>query len=193
MVETNQLDSEVIQENPAEFFSELTPIEIADPVDPIAIIIWAAVTIGIIALLWVLIRKLQAKKKVLQPELPANEKALIRLQEAMNQFLESDPKLFVIEVSNTIRQYLEDRFLISAPELTTEEFLIIIRSDNQLHPQHKQALNEFLNISDLVKFAKLEPNRQQLLELFDTAKEFVQQTTIPSQDNLDDMPKGGAQ
>src|SRR6266550_1415099 len=45
-----------------------------------------------------------------------------------------DPRLFCIEVSNTARVYLEERFDFRAPERTTEEFLLELQSTRLLTP-----------------------------------------------------------
>ena len=55
------------------------------------------------------------------PPVPPHVRARRRLEQALG--LLSDPRLFCIAVSDAIRLYLEDRFLLHAPERTTEEFL----------------------------------------------------------------------
>jgi hypothetical protein len=60
---------------------------------------------------------------------------------------------FYVEISNVIRQYLENRFEVRAPELTTDEFLQLAAAESQLSAEHQQLLAEFLNQADRVKFA----------------------------------------
>jgi len=60
---------------------------------------------------------------------------------------------FYVEISNVIRQYLENRFEVRAPELTTDEFLQLAAAESQLSTEHQQLLAEFLNQADRVKFA----------------------------------------
>ena len=52
-----------------------------------------------------------------------------------------------------MRRYLEDRFELRAPELTTEEFLDVAGSANRLSHDHQSLLRDFLRQADLVKFA----------------------------------------
>ncbi len=60
---------------------------------------------------------------------------------------------FYVEISSVIRQYLENRFEVRAPELTTDEFLQLAAAESELSSEHQQLLAEFLNQADRVKFA----------------------------------------
>lgn len=60
---------------------------------------------------------------------------------------------FYIEISALVRQYLENRFEVRAPELTTDEFLQLAAAESELSAEHQQLLGEFLSQADLVKFA----------------------------------------
>lgn len=60
---------------------------------------------------------------------------------------------FYVEISSAIRQYLENRFELRAPELTTDEFLQLAAAQSALSPEHQQLLAEFLTQADRVKFA----------------------------------------
>lgn len=176
MDETNQLNNiSLDQTSELTFIEEIKPIEIPDPYG------WVLPTI--IAIVFVLLLfagyiwwKNLSRKRAKDGAITVSpyEKAMLRLRKAMS--LESDPRVFVSEVSNTLRVYLEEQFSIAAPEQTTEEFLDFLKKDNTLHPNHKLVLNEFLKTADLVKFAKFEPGKNELLKLFDTAKDFIDQT-----------------
>jgi hypothetical protein len=79
-------------------------------------------------------------------------------------------------VSNTLRLYLEERFNLRAPERTTEEFLVELRTSRHLTVDQKQSLGEFLESCDLVKFARFEPNEMALWQLHDAALRLVDET-----------------
>ena len=53
--------------------------------------------------------------------------------------------------------YLENRFSLRAPEQTTEEFLESVTHGDALEVRFVNLLKEFLERSDLVKFAKEQP------------------------------------
>src|SRR5689334_17033735 len=107
------------------------------------------------------------RKKLLVPKpipiIPAHVRAKQRLAAALQHI--ADPKLFCTLVSDTLRQYLEERFRFHAPERTTDEFLVELQSTHHLTPDQKISLAEFLQSCDLVKFARFEPEEQNLRRL----------------------------
>jgi hypothetical protein len=108
------------------------------------------------------------------PPLPAHVRAKQKLQEALA--LITQPKPFVIAVSDTARHYLEERFTFHAPERTTEEFLYELQRTDLLSPDQKASLGDFLQSCDLVKFAKYEPGEPELRELHGSALRLVEET-----------------
>ena len=83
---------------------------------------------------------------------------------------------FFVELSNIVRCYLEDRFGLHAPELTTEEFLDIAAASPDLTTEHKGFLREFLKSADQVKFARFVPNRDYIESVLHAAGRFLEQT-----------------
>ena len=108
------------------------------------------------------------------PPVPAHVRAKQRLAGALA--LIAQPKPFVIEVSDTARAYLEERFEFRAPERTTEEFLRELGGSNLLLPDQKESLGHFLGSCDLVKFAKYEPGENELRDLHTSAVRLVEET-----------------
>ena len=122
---------------------------------------------------WLLLRKKQALPPLL-PVVPPHVRAKQRLAEALG-FL-SDPNRFCTMVADTTRLYLEERFNLRAPERTTEEFLVELRTSPHLTLDQKQSLGAFLESCDLVKFARLEPTETTLRQLHDAALRLVDET-----------------
>ncbi len=83
---------------------------------------------------------------------------------------------FFVELSAIIRRYLEDRFDLRAPELTTEEFLGVAGSSGSLSRDHQGLLREFLRRADLVKFAGLQASEQDIHLSTDLAVQFLEET-----------------
>jgi hypothetical protein len=108
------------------------------------------------------------------PPVPAHIRARQKLAEALT--LITQPKPFVIAVSDTARAYLEERFDFRAPERTTEEFLRELGETDLLTGEQKESLGGFLESCDLVKFAKYEPRETELLELHGSAVRLVEET-----------------
>ena len=123
--------------------------------------------------LWKWWRKRKKQVPMVAP-VPAHIRAKQKLQEAL-AFI-SQPKPFVIAVSDTARQYLEERFEFHAPERTTEEFLYELQRTDLLTRDQKESLGDFLQRCDLVKFAKYEPLEAELRDLYDSALRLVEET-----------------
>jgi hypothetical protein len=79
-----------------------------------------------------------------------------------------------VELSSVVRHYLEERFQVRAPELTTEEFLR--EAGAALSPEHRELLGDFLAGCDRVKFARHEPSAEEMRGALATALNFVRQT-----------------
>jgi len=85
-------------------------------------------------------------------------------------------KAYYIELSDIVRRYLENRFNIRAPEMTTEEFLLKVKEDSSLSVEHKGLLRDFLTNCDLVKFAKYQPAETEASLALASARRLVDQT-----------------
>ncbi len=90
---------------------------------------------------------------------------------------------FYVGLSDIVRQYLERRFGLMAPERTTEEFLREARSSSVLADEHKTLLRGFLSAADMVKFALHEPSVSESDGALAAARGFVEETapTAPSE------------
>jgi hypothetical protein len=83
---------------------------------------------------------------------------------------------FFVELSSIVRHYLEDRFELRAPELTTEEFLAAVGDSPDLSRDHQALLREFLRQADLVKFAGLQPASDDIEHSIGAARRFLDET-----------------
>jgi hypothetical protein len=108
------------------------------------------------------------------PVVPPHVRAKRKLQAALAYLQE--PRLFCFHISEALRVYLEERFDLRAPERTTEEFLCELQGSHHLLPDQKQALGEFLQSCDLVKFARHEPNEAGLRGLRESALRLIDET-----------------
>jgi hypothetical protein len=108
-----------------------------------------------------------------------HEIALQRLEEARRLMDPEHAREYSFAVSNIIRNYVEERFRVHAPTLTTEEFLrdLVEVRDTMLEP-HRALLAEFLQHCDLAKFAGWRYSMPDLEAMHDSARTFVQQTAV---------------
>lgn len=90
-----------------------------------------------------------------------------------------------------VRTYLEQRFRLRAPEMTTEEFLMVTaRGAAALQSGHRALLGEFLGESDLVKFARHHPTLADAERAFGAATRFIDETAPGA--SASPRPGGGA-
>ena len=134
----------------------------------------ALVLAAILFAVWFWWRRKQRLAAAPLPIPPAHVRARQKLREALR--IITQPKPFVIAVSDAARSYLEERFNFHAPERTTEEFLRELTASELLAKQQKESLGRFLESCDLVKFAKYEPGEAELRELYGAALRLVDET-----------------
>lgn len=124
---------------------------------------------------------LEKRKKALPPPppppVPAHIIAYGKLKEVEElKLVESaDAKTFYSVVSEIIREYIENRFDVPALEQTTEELLMAMRNKDLPEDAAKQ-LTSMLRFSDLVKFAKEEPDEFEKNRLLKYSWDFVDLT-----------------
>lgn len=81
-----------------------------------------------------------------------------------------------VELSDIVRRYLEGRYDIRAPELTTEEFLQAAARAPELTEAHRELLTAFLRRCDEVKFGGYRPDAEESLATLRAARGFVEDT-----------------
>jgi len=83
---------------------------------------------------------------------------------------------FYVALTLIVRSYLEDRFGLRSPELTTQEFLTEMGRSPDLARSHQQLLRDFLTQADLVKFAGLRPDAEAVGQSIAGAERFLEET-----------------
>lgn len=141
----------------------------------ILIVVGCLAAAGVAVFLFIKRRRIREK---LIPPLPAHEKAYRRLQELLESGMLDEHRYreFTAAVADVLRQYIEDRYGLRAPERTTEEFLVEAGAGLPVAPEQKRILEDFLTYCDLVKFAALEPAAEDVKSSFNTCKEFIEST-----------------
>jgi len=83
---------------------------------------------------------------------------------------------FYYRISDIVRGYVERRFAVTAPEMTTEEFLAAASSDARFGEENTAELDRFLEACDLVKYARYEPGPSEAEAVLRAAGGFVERT-----------------
>lgn len=112
------------------------------------------------------------------PPVPPEERAYRELEWLLGQRYaeQGELKEFFFHLSRIVREYIERRFGLRAPERTTEEFLEELSRSDLLDAQFQRLLKRFLERADLVKFALYAPAPEEIEASFAAAKEFIAAT-----------------
>jgi LPXTG-motif cell wall-anchored protein len=82
-------------------------------------------------------------------------------------------KDFYLRLTGIVRVYIEGTTGLHAPEQTTEEFLREMRTRDVFTAERSIRLKEFLEAADMVKYAGLQPDTEQIELAISRAREFV--------------------
>ncbi len=83
---------------------------------------------------------------------------------------------FYYRLNGLLRQYIELRIGLAAPEQTSEEFLRALDDDHRLPDEHKESLRGFVAACDPVKYARYAPGREEIEAVFAAARDFIMRT-----------------
>ena len=140
-------------------------------------ILWSAGGVAVLAIASLLIwRRRRREKMVAEIRKSPLEVALSALEQLEKDDLvaKGELKEYYGRVSSILREYVEGRYGLQAPERTTEEFMEDLRRDSgTLSKEQKSLLEKFLMHCDLVKFAKFEPSADEVRATFESCKDFV--------------------
>jgi len=139
----------------------------------------ALLVLGVLAWLIRRWRRQPARARPAAPPPPAHEVAAKALAElARRRLLQAGAFVeHYTTLAAIVRTYVEQRFALRAPEMTTEEFLGASARDARLAGTHRGLLGQFLRECDLVKFARHVPTVLDGERALAAAARFVAETT----------------
>ena len=111
---------------------------------------WAGVALAALAVLIALIR--YVLRRVKEHRMSPIERAWVELDRLLGKGLPGRGRYkdFYVELTMVVRRYIQRKYGIKAPHLTTEEFLAEFRDEVGAK---REKLREFLESADMVKFA----------------------------------------
>lgn len=126
---------------------------------------------------WYLWRS-RAFRAAAPPPRPAWEVAYERLESLDKQQLPEAGKHgpYYVELSTILREYIEARFQLHAPEETTQEFIADASRSGVFSDEHQKLLALFLRHCDRVKFAQYEPSLAEMEQGFAEVLRFIDET-----------------
>ncbi len=175
-----------LTEEEREHLSTMAPVIEPDTLVPERSTTWMWVS-GIVALvlLVAMFYGLYSRRnipEIIRPTLPAWEIALHRLEDLNQRQLPASGRYeqYYVDLSAILRYYIEDRFQVQAPELTTQEFLEIAGKNNILDIDYHDKIANFLKQSDRVKFARHQPSTEEMALNFEVVESYIK-STIPKE------------
>ena len=136
------------------------------------------------------------RKVKVEPKLPPHQQAMNEIERIKSEKIwqKGQPKEYYTELTDTLRQYIKDRFGFNAMEMTSTEIIDKFSTeiiDKLLETNDKEALSDLrvlFQTADLVKFAKHSPmmneNDANLLNAID----FINETKEKEDENAKPQP-----
>jgi len=144
---------------------------------------WWVIPVAVVAVLAMMWWLLKHRRRADSPDvmrIPAHEWASRQLSELIAEDLIRKHRVqeFYYRVSGIVRGYIERRFNVSAPEMTTEEFLASALRDRRFGAETTQELGGFLTACDRVKYACHTPQDEEAHGAIHAASDFVEKTRM---------------
>lgn len=110
----------------------------------------------ILFIAWLMDRAAKRRAEALKPKDPAYIVALRELDKYRSDkyWAPEKQKAFYSGITDALKFYMDDRFGVDAPEMTTAELFDALKSDKDITPEMYSELKELFERADFVKFAK---------------------------------------
>lgn len=152
------------------------PVTISE-IAPWVALAWILVVAGI--LVWALVNS-RRKKETDGPAVrePAYITALRQLEKFRGDkfWVPEKQKTFYSGITDTLKTYIDDRFEVDAPEMTTAELFDALKGNKDLTPELYGDLKELFERADFVKFAKHTASDEENAKALPLAVRFVTST-----------------
>lgn len=180
--------------HPEQFFGPKGIMEAPFAWEDWAAVIWLSLlAIPLLALVIFLIIRYNDNKPIIrkikiEPKLPPHQQAMKEIEriKADKEWQKGRTKEYYTALTDTLRNYIKDRFGFNAMEMTSAEIIERIQEIEQ--KESIDELRQLFSTADLVKFAKLDPlmneNDMNLLNAVD----FINQTKVEIPANQKPQP-----
>lgn len=181
--ETPVLEVNTIQVDTTGFVPMDIKGQIQYPVTFKEILPWALLVIGILVIIYLIYRYIKYRREnrdffgrpIVQD--PPHIVALRELDKLRSQKLwqSGKEKQFYTGITDTLREYIEGRYGVSAMEKTSSEIMDNLM-DMEIEAKPYNELNELFKVADLVKFAKYIPDTGENEDAIPKAVRFINST-----------------
>ena len=146
---------------------------------------------AVIFAIWFAIR--YVARRVKEHRMSPIERAWVELDRLLKKGLPGRGRYkdFYVELTMVVRRYVQRKYGIKAPHLTTEEFFAELQNSNTQTLDNSNTLRRFLESADLVKFAGVEATPEMADEATDSARGYLQSDSTAADGNRQ-LSKEGA-
>lgn len=139
---------------------------------------WFAAALVILVVCLVKMRRARAAGQVQHSDDPPHIVALRRLDRFRgNSFwVPEKQKAFYSGITDALKDYIDERFGVDAPEMTTSELFSALKKEKDITPEMYSELQALFERADFVKFAKLIASDEQNAAALPVAVRFVTST-----------------
>ena len=100
-------------------------------------------------------------------------------------------KAFYSGVTDALKNYIDERFTIDAPEMTTAELFAALKGNKDIEPDMFAEMKNLFESADFVKFAKFTASDEENAKVLPTAVRFVTSTYQAEVEQQAETEKGG--
>lgn len=149
---------------------DLPPLSWRLVLSVLCIVLSAAV---VVVLIWLGAR--YVARRVKEHRMSPIERAWVELDRLLKKGLPGRGRYkdFYVELTMVVRRYVQRKYGIKAPHLTTEEFFAELQNSNTQTLDNSNTLRKFLESADLVKFAGVEGTPEMADEATDSARGYL--------------------
>lgn len=149
------------------------PIALPKPVKPFPWLQWIVAAVSLLAAMtvwWIRSQRVRSQNLPSPTDVATLELDLLVSDESAR----TDLRNFYMHLTGIVRRYIEAVTGVHAAEQTTEEFLAEMQDKQLFSDTSKRRLQEFLEASDLIKFAGQTPNSEAVEDSIRAARQFIQ-------------------
>lgn len=168
------------------------------PVTFAEVLPWLVIALIAAIVLYLLARFLPRNplRRFVRPPAPPEPAHVIALRElkalqAGELWQRGEVKEYYSRLSDITRRYIDNRYGISSPELTTDETVRMLQKAAVTTGGQMSLVKELLSLSDMVKFAKYVPVSELHEKYHADAVRFVEETKVVEIQTTEEKAKGG--
>jgi hypothetical protein len=192
------LRPDIVLQDTTDVIFDIVPPRTA-PVTFSEVLPWIIIALIASALVYLLARFLPRNplKRFVKPVPPPEPAHIIALRElkALREgelWQKGEVKEYYSRLSDILRRYIDNRYGISSPELTTDETVRMLQRAAVTTPGQMGLVKEVLSLSDMVKFAKYLPAAVIHESAYGNSHRFVDETQEPELNQDQTKPAGTA-